>query len=198
LSTPDLTLIYEASFGGNKTGHREWYMNNVTFKSDWSRPLLFEVEDGNADYLSQPQHILTTIPDAVRTVRVVVNNKFSIHPFHLHGGNFQIVSEGHGPWNGTITNKDNPARADTELLRRDGHLVVQFEANNPGVWSFHCHTAWHASVGLYANFLVQPKAVREQKAPHEMRDMCEAWAAYRNSDGHGAHPIDSGLRKWRI
>jgi FtsP/CotA-like multicopper oxidase with cupredoxin domain len=195
LAKPDLTLTYDVTFGTNKTGNREWYMNNITFKADWSRPLLFEAEDGNANYLAQRQHVLTTIPEKVRTIRVVLNNKFSIHPFHLHGGNFQIVSEGDGVWNGTIMNRKNPARADTELLRRNGHLVVQFETNNPGVWSFHCHTAWHASVGLYANFLVQPKAIRKHKAPQEMRDMCAAWAAYKSSNGDGANPFDSGLRK---
>ncbi|KAK4095797.1 multicopper oxidase [Parathielavia hyrcaniae] len=87
----------------------------------------------------------------------------------------------------------NPARADTELLRRAGHLVVQFEATNPGVWGFHCHTAWHASVGLYINFLVRPGAVRRMGVPGEMRDMCAAWEAYTNEGGENAHPFDSGL-----
>ncbi|KAH6873786.1 multicopper oxidase [Thelonectria olida] len=103
------------------------------------------------------------------------------------------ISEADGPWNGTIANKDNPARADTELLRRSGHLVVQFEATNPGVWSFHCHTAWHASVGLYVNFLVQPKAIQKSKIPQEMHDMCSDWESYKTSNRDGAYPFDSGL-----
>ncbi|KAF5699212.1 multicopper oxidase [Fusarium mundagurra] len=193
LVDPDITLYYDVTFGANETGNREWLMNNVTFKADWSRPLLLEAADGNIAYLAEPQHIMTTIPENVRNVRVVLNNRFSVHPFHLHGGNFQIVSEADGPWDGTIAYKDNPARADTELLRRSGHLVVQFEATNPGVWSFHCHTAWHASVGLYINFLVQPKAIQGSKVPQEIHDMCSIWESYKKSHGEGALPFDSGL-----
>jgi FtsP/CotA-like multicopper oxidase with cupredoxin domain len=193
LAEPDVTLFYNISFGTNSTGNRQWYMNNRTFAADWSRPLLLEAADRHDDYLSKPQHIMATIPENVRHVRVILNNTFSIHPFHLHGGNFQIVSEGDGPWDGTVANKENPARADTELLRRSGHLVVQFEATNPGVWGFHCHTAWHASVGLYINFLVQPKALQKSKIPKEMRDMCSAWNKHKSSNGEGANPFDSGL-----
>ena len=196
LHKPDLTLFYNVTFGQNATGHREWYQNKVTFKADWARPLLLEAADGNTAYLSEPQHVTTTIPERVRHVRVILNNTFSIHPFHLHGGNFQIVSEGDGPWNGTIMNERNPARADTELLRRNGHLVVQFEADSPGVWGFHCHTAWHASVGLYINFLVKPHKIQKPRwVPQEMRHMCGAWRKYINEGGENAHPFDSGLRR---
>jgi FtsP/CotA-like multicopper oxidase with cupredoxin domain len=193
VAEPDLTLFYNIAFRANATGHREWLMNNVTFKADWSRPLALEAKDGNYDYLSQPSHLLTTIPANVTTVRVIVNNTFSIHPFHMHGGAFQILSEGTGPWDGTIINPSNPARADTELLRRNGHLVVQFEATNPGVWSYHCHTAWHASIGLYANFLVRPEEVLAAKVPRSVRETCATWDRYKHGLGEGAVPFDSGL-----
>ncbi|KAK1976951.1 Cupredoxin [Colletotrichum cereale] len=138
---PDLTLLYDISFGANASGNHQWLMNNVTFLGDWSRPLYIEAADGNAEYLKHPQHILGTIPNEIRHVRVIMNNNFSIHPMHIHGGDFQILSESDGFYNGTISYTQNPARADTELLRRKGHLVVQFGAKNPGIWGFHCHTA---------------------------------------------------------
>ncbi|EQB53500.1 multicopper oxidase [Colletotrichum gloeosporioides Cg-14] len=165
VAKPDMTVFYNVTYQTNATGNWLWLMNNVSFQADWSRPLLLEAADGKTDYLSQPQHILTTVPDDVRHVRVIVQNTFSIHPMHIHGGNFQILAEGDGIWNGSIINKKNPARSDTELLRRNGHLVVQFDTKNPGTWSFHCHTAWHASPGLIANFLVKPKAVQAYDIP---------------------------------
>ncbi|OLN87380.1 Laccase-1-like protein 4 [Colletotrichum chlorophyti] len=191
---PDLTLNYFIDFKTNASGNHQWLMNNVTFLADWSRPLMLEAAAGNTEYLSQPQHILTTIPDDVRHVRVVLNNNFSVHPMHIHGGDFQILSEADGRWNGSVAYRKNPARADTEFLRRNGHLVVQFEAKNPGVWSFHCHTAWHASVGLYINFLVKPRTLRGTKIPADVREMCKAWATYRELNGQNALPFDSGLR----
>ncbi|KAK1853127.1 laccase-1 precursor [Colletotrichum chrysophilum] len=195
VAKPDMTVFYNVSYKTNATGNWLWLMNNVSFQADWSRPLLLEAADGKTDYLSQPQHILTTVPDDVRHVRVIVQNTFSIHPMHIHGGNFQILAEGDGIWNGSITNKKNPARSDTELLRRNGHLVVQFDTKNPGTWSFHCHTAWHASPGLIANFLVKPKAVQEYDIPTAVRDGCVAWNKYQSSGGENALPFDSGLRK---
>ncbi|KAK1623122.1 multicopper oxidase [Colletotrichum phormii] len=104
------------------------------------------------------------------------------------------ADESDGFYNGSLKYPKNPARADTELLRRNGNLVVQFEAKNPGIWSFHCHTAWHASVGLYINFLVKPKKVQQSKIPDDVREVCAAWDDYRQLHGENALPFDSGLR----
>ncbi|KZL65013.1 laccase-1 precursor [Colletotrichum incanum] len=194
LVEPDLVLKYNVCFGKNSSGNHMWLMNGETFLADWSRPLYLEAADNNTEYLAKPQHILATIPDNVRHVRVIINNHFSVHPMHIHGGDFQILSEGNGTWDGSIDYSENPARADTELLRRDGHLVMQFEAKNPGVWSFHCHTAWHASVGLIINFLVKPNAVQKQEIPEEVREVCSDWHDYIGSGGANAFPFDSGLR----
>jgi FtsP/CotA-like multicopper oxidase with cupredoxin domain len=188
-----MTLIYNVNFTQNASGNHNWIMNNVTFQADWSRPLYLEAVDGNTEYLAEPQHILTTIPEDVRHVRVVLNNYFSIHPMHIHGGDFQILAEADGLYNGSMVYPENPARADTELFRRYGHLVVQFDADNPGVWSFHCHVAWHASVGLYINFVVKPKELRGTKIPDDVRETCRVWEEYRQLNGQNALPFDSGL-----
>ncbi|GJC89121.1 oxydoreductase ptaK [Colletotrichum liriopes] len=194
LVEPDLVLKYNVCFGKNSTGNHMWLMNGDTFLADWGRPLYLEAAENNTEYLSKPQHILATIPDDVRHVRVIINNHFSIHPMHIHGGDFQILSEGNDTWDGSISYSENPARADTELLRRDGHLVIQFEAKNPGVWSFHCHTAWHASIGLIINFLVKPNEVQKQKIPKEVGQVCSDWHDYIRLGGANAAPFDSGLR----
>jgi len=70
------------------------------------------------------------------------------HPMHMHGHNMQILAEGVGTWNGTIVNPSNPQRRDTQLVRPNGYLVVQFDLDNPGMWMFHCHVVWHISEGM--------------------------------------------------
>ncbi|KAF6828313.1 laccase-1 precursor [Colletotrichum plurivorum] len=194
LPQPDMTVFLSVTYAQNASGNHLWYMNGIPFMADWSRPLLLEAADGNADYLSQPQHILSVIPDGVRHVRINVQSNFSVHPMHIHGGDFQIVAEGPGTWNGTIPNRDNPARADTELLRRNGYLVIQIDTKNPGAWSFHCHTAWHASPGLIANLLVRPKAIKQYDIPQSVRDGCKAWGDYEAAGSVNALPFDSGLK----
>lgn len=66
---------------------------------------------------------------------------------HIHGHDMYILHDGDGFWDGhSITNPQNPLRRDTHNLRPNGHMVMQFEADNPGVWPFHCHIAWHLSM----------------------------------------------------
>ena len=66
---------------------------------------------------------------------------------HFHGHEMYILHEGEGFWDGvSITNPQNPQRRDSQMLRPSGHIVVQYDANNPGVWPFHCHIAWHLSL----------------------------------------------------
>lgn len=58
-----------------------------------------------------------------------------------------ILHEGEGFYDGQpFINPDNPQRRDTQMLRSNGPIVVQYDADNPGVWSFHCHIAWHLSL----------------------------------------------------
>lgn len=33
-------------------------------------------------------------------------------------------------------------------------MVIDFLANNPGVWPFHCHVQWHVNGGLSMNVMV--------------------------------------------
>lgn len=66
-----------------------------------------------------------------------------------------VLDEGVGEWDGsTIVNGANPQRRDVQLLQPRGYMVVQIDADNPGVWPFHCHIAWHVSAGLYINLMV--------------------------------------------
>ena len=67
-------------------------------------------------------------------------------PMHLHGHEYYLLNEGNGRWDGeTVINPSNPLRRDTHSLRPNGYMVLQYDADNPGVWPFHCHVAWHLS-----------------------------------------------------
>ncbi|HEU5222134.1 MAG TPA: multicopper oxidase family protein [Candidatus Lumbricidophila sp.] len=70
-------------------------------------------------------------------VRLTVSNDTAMwHPFHLHGHTYQHASGG--------------ARKDTSIILPRQKLVVEFEANNPGVWAAHCHNTYHAEAGMMA------------------------------------------------
>lgn len=112
---------------------------------------------------------------------------------HLHGFNMYILHEGPGEWDGkTIVRPSNPQRRDVFLIRAGGHAVMQFDAaENPGVWPFHCHIAWHSSAGLLTQFLTNPDEVRNLAIPNVVAETCRQWGRWTNTNI--PDQIDSGL-----
>ena len=129
---------------------------------------------------------------------------------HLHGHNFYVLHEGPGAWNGTIVRPSNPHRRDVQLVRGNGHLVIQFDGapgasplvvheklcsrsrliQQTGIWAFHCHIAWHASGGFLSSLIVEPELVREMRIPRDIDRNCRAWDRW--TKHNVVEQIDSG------
>jgi FtsP/CotA-like multicopper oxidase with cupredoxin domain len=76
-----------------------------------------------------------------RVELVMVNQTGMPHPMHLHGHEFQVVE---------IDGKRFPgAVRDTVLVPPGRRVVVAFDANNPGLWAFHCHLLYHLDAGMF-------------------------------------------------
>jgi FtsP/CotA-like multicopper oxidase with cupredoxin domain len=140
----------------NDTGHAVWTMNGQTFRANYNNPILLLAKLGNISYPEHPEWNVYNFGEN-KTIRIVFQNLIPFaHPMHLHGHNMFILHEGPGQWDGvTITNPNNPTRRDTQVLQPLGHMAMQITADNPGVWPFHCHIAWHLSGGLYINVMVR-------------------------------------------
>lgn len=54
-----------------------------------------------------------------------------------------------------------PMRRDTFVLKPEGYIVLRFQADNPGVWFFHCHIEWHVDQGLIATMIEAPLEVQK-------------------------------------
>lgn len=109
-----------------------------------------------------------------------------------------ILAEGYGSWDGTVVNPNNPQRRDVQVLPNSkspdnpAYIVVQFDADNPGVWPFHCHIAWHVSGGLYLNILERPDDIQKDMAiPGVMAQTCRDWSTWTGQNV--VKEIDSGL-----
>jgi FtsP/CotA-like multicopper oxidase with cupredoxin domain len=85
-------------------------------------------------------------PIAIRrgeSIRFVFRNPTGMdHPFHLHGHQFHVLGRP-----GALNLKD-PALKDTVLVPARSELAVQWVADNPGRWFFHCHIEWHLATGM--------------------------------------------------
>ncbi|KAL8916107.1 MAG: hypothetical protein Q9208_008703 [Pyrenodesmia sp. 3 TL-2023] len=104
-----------------------------------------------------------TIPFVLQkneVVEIVLNSMDpGKHPFHLHGHAFQTVvrsQEEAGVYVGNETFPEFPMRRDTVLVRPNGNIVLRFQADNPGIWLFHCHIEWHVTSGLVATMVEAP------------------------------------------
>ena len=92
-------------------------------------------------------------------------------------------------WDGSIIHPENPMRRDVQIVPANGFIALAFEADNPGVWPFHCHVAWHLSSGLAVNLV--SRAGEIGGIPEGTREgTCKAWDAY--SAGTVVDQIDSG------
>lgn len=66
-------------------------------------------------------------------------------------------------------------RRDTFVLRPEGHIVLRFQADNPGVWLFHCHIEWHVDQGLIATMVEAPLEMQKiLSIPENHFDACKA------------------------
>lgn len=204
MATDPLQLDITFTLAVNDTGSFVWKLNDQTFDADLSNPLLFadDLKDLTATSLYNTGN--------VSSVRLNVTNATPFaHPFHLHGYHYQILASGPDTatsvypatdanplspapattWNGTVeVPTDNPPRRDTHIVPALGYAVFQFNTDNPGVWPFHCHTAWHASGGMTMNLLVRPEDV-VQPSSGTKEATCDAWNQWQAATSYG--PIDA-------
>ncbi|PTB64686.1 multicopper oxidase [Trichoderma citrinoviride] len=191
LPEPDVTIDMELDQFQNDTGHNLWRLDGVSFRGNFNSPTLLLSNLGNLTF--EPQWSVRNTGDA-KSVRVnLINRSHVPHPMHLHGFNMYILHEGWGEWDGeSIVRPSNPQRRDVFMVRAGGYVVMQFDAaSNPGVWPFHCHIAWHASAGLFTQFLTAPDEVRRLRIPNVVAETCRQWGGWTNTNI--PEQIDSGL-----
>lgn len=135
-SVPATTREIDLNFGFNATGHFLWSLDNVNFRGNYNSPVLLLANLANLTFA--PEWNVKNF-GSNSSIRVILNNKTPVaHPMHLHGHNMFILHEGPGAWDGTITNAANPQRRDVQMIQPNGHIVWQINADNPGIWPFHC------------------------------------------------------------
>ena len=80
------------------------------------------------------------------------------------------------------------------MLRRSGHLVLQIELDNPGIWGFHCHIGWHASMGMTMHVAEDLEGVRREyggEIKRIMQETCTAWDEWTKKNR--VDQVDAGI-----
>ena len=110
---------------------------------------LVELTGGHENYAwgfnnkSMMHDVLFNVRQGER-VEVVMRNLTSMaHPMHLHGHYFKVVAIGAKRIDGAVR--------DTILVPVGEQVTIQFQADNPGNWAFHCHHLYHMNSGMMAS-----------------------------------------------
>ncbi len=85
------------------------------------------------------------------TERWIINGEMMMHPFHMHGVAFQVVSENGGP-----VRASNTGWKDTVLVNGEAELLVNFTqpASERFPYMYHCHILEHEDGGMMGQFTV--------------------------------------------
>jgi len=128
LPTPtDATADFQLTLSGGMMGSDQWTINGKSYPHTDPLP----VHQG----------------DLVRLR--LFNMSMETHPMHLHGHSFRIT--------GIDGSKiSTPLIKDVMAIQPMGAATLEFVADNPGVWMFHCHKPMHMEGGMVTLVRYQP------------------------------------------
>ncbi|CAG8443210.1 14651_t:CDS:2 [Acaulospora morrowiae] len=153
-------------------------INNSTYHPSFTYPSNQKVIDNYRFSTSDNAYTYNIYNEPIE---ILVNNTENrTHPFHLHGHTFWIVAQGVvGSYNQSLSSLeydyDNPVLRDTLTIKELSLTVIRYYANNPGVWLFHCHVEWHVEMGMVAQLIELPDALRNLSIPESVTSLCHSY-----------------------
>jgi FtsP/CotA-like multicopper oxidase with cupredoxin domain len=88
-----------------------------------------------------PNRNSLNVKEGERVELVNKNETGMAHPMHLHGHVFEVTE--------IDGQKISGAKRDTILVPPKSTIKIVFEADNPGVWAYHCHILYHLAAGMF-------------------------------------------------
>lgn len=164
MNEANLPVLNIAEYGKPKTA---LFGADTKFDKNFTMDLGANIAtDGQVTYSINGKSFPNTDPYLVKEgdkVKIHIVNKSGnfIHPMHLHGHFFQVLSKNGKPVTGS------PIIKDTINVLPNEEYEIAFVADNPGDWMFHCHDLHHAEAGMVTavkyegykpNFTVDPTA----------------------------------------
>jgi FtsP/CotA-like multicopper oxidase with cupredoxin domain len=128
----------------------------VTSDNPVARTEMVMLTGGGADYVwglnGKPSmhDVLFNVREGDRYEIMMHNMTGMAHPMHLHGHYFNVVAINGRRFHGALR--------DTVLVPPDAQVTIQFDADNPGTWAFHCHHLYHMNSGMMAAIAYQSAA----------------------------------------
>lgn len=161
-STLTIPIVYEGAKGNYTPDNEQRPVINMTqygeaakaqfslndkFDLEYTMDLNTATADGHFIYTINGKTFPDTDPIKVKEgdlikVKLINNSPEDLHPMHLHGHFFQVLSKNGQPISGS------PLIKDTLNILPGEEYEIAFKADNTGNWLFHCHDLGHASSGM--------------------------------------------------
>ncbi|CAG8013593.1 unnamed protein product [Penicillium olsonii] len=180
-------------------GITRFTVNNETYLPP-KVPTLYTATTVGTELSSNPEVYGQVNPFVVKygeVVEIVINNRHpNLHPWHLHGHQFQVLQRtgiNGGYYNGLFSNvSQTPIKRDTIMVQNNGHTVIRFRADNPGVWMLHCHIEWHVEAGLMATLIEAPETFAQtlQSPPDSHYKACHSYPSLTSGNAAGNEGLD--------
>jgi iron transport multicopper oxidase len=109
-------------------------------------------------------HVNPYVIEEGQIVDIIVNNlDTGGHPMHLHGHQPQVIYRSNNSYTNTTSASfvAVPMRRDTIKVDAGGSIVLRYQANNPGVFLFHCHIEWHVEAGVSVTIIESPDKLQQ-------------------------------------
>ena len=153
-------------YGSGRIAGRPTFMTNQHFDKTFDMTLGVGIGDKGMIFTINGKSYPNVPPYVVKTgdtVKIhIVNTSGYIHPMHLHGHDFQVLTRDGKPVTGS------PIFLDTLEVLPGETYDIAFKADNPGLWMFHCHDLHHAAAGM--DMVVQYTGI---STPYDMSAMAE-------------------------
>jgi len=123
-----------------------------------------------------PNRNSLTVKQGERAELVISNKTAMSHPMHLHGHVFEVTE--------IDGQKITGAKRDTILVPPKSTIKVVFDADNAGVWAYHCHILYHLATGMFTvlkyenadtKYWKPEKTESELKNPLELNNASVFW-----------------------
>ncbi len=116
----------------------------------------------------------------------IANLSMHEHPMHLHGYQFQVTGSDGGRWQRSAWRPEV-----TELVGVGQTRDIEFTADVPGDWAFHCHKAHH-TMNAMGHGIPNPLGVSQQGVEEKINQLLPGYMAMgergmAEHQGHSAH-----------
>ena len=155
-----------------------WALHPGTYRPDPAVMLNFDLWTFNSKVFPATAPIVARLNERVR-IRIG-NLSMWNHPIHIHGHKFQVTGSDGDRWPKSAWRSEV-----TEIVGVGQMRDIEFVADNPGDWAFHCHMAHH-TMNAMGHTVPNPIGVDQGGVEKSIRGVLPGYMAM-GKDGMSEH-----------